>query len=151
RFKEMTKVGPKSLQAREDLAGLLARHGLNAEALAEYEAVRALIRLDNMKVALTLREIGGLRDKLGKTDEAIAAYKQALKLLTKAHWLRRELQERIVDVHRKRGTLAALADEYEARAKRGRDPEVHFLLAKLSEELGRDARAVKALQAALKL
>lgn len=150
RFKQLLTVGPKDLQAREDLAALLARYGLHQEALTEYEAILGKIRLDNLKVSLTLREIGALRDKLGKHEDAIKAYRRALKLLSKTHWLRRELSERIVDVHRRRGSLAELAVELGKRGGK-RDPEALFTLAKLEEELGREDAAIKTLRRALKV
>ena len=150
RFKQLLTVGPKDLQSREDLAALLARYGLHKEALTEYEAVLGKIRLDNLKVSLTLREIGGLRDKLGKPEEAIAAYRRSRKLLSKTHWLRRELSERIVDVHRRRGSLSELAIELGKRGGK-RDPEALFTLAKIEEELGREEAAIKTLRRALKV
>jgi tetratricopeptide (TPR) repeat protein/outer membrane protein assembly factor BamB len=148
RFRALLAVGPKDLQAREDLAALLARYGLHEEALREYEAIRKKIRLDNLKVALTLREIGALRDKLGKPEEAIRAYAEALRLLSRTHWLRRELGERIVDVHRKRGTLGELAQDLGRRG--AKDVDALLSLAKIEEELGQEAKAVATLRRVLR-
>src|SRR3954463_14454746 len=87
---------------------------------------------------------------MGQDDEAVVEYRRAIKLAPKGYYLEVELTGRIIDIYRRKQSLAALLAQYEkewAEAARG-----HFewdTLGKLYEETGAQDKAIAALKRAV--
>jgi len=139
----LVALDPGSAHLRFELPKALAARGRTAEAMAEYEAVARGAGRDGKTRVLAMKEIGALAEATGDLDRALETYRAAAKLLAPGHWLAGELEERIVDVYRKRDDLRGLAAWYEARggALSARQLET---LGGIYEELGRDDDAIGA-------
>jgi len=113
-----------------------------AKALVEYQAA---LTIDPEDVA-SLVGLGNTCDKLGKTDEAIAAYRRALALKDDAdiHYSLAVLLER-------QGQADEALAEYQASLRVEDNVLAHLGLASLYERTGHPDQAIAEYQAALKL
>ncbi|PID38694.1 MAG: hypothetical protein CSA65_03125 [Proteobacteria bacterium] len=147
-FKKLVQLTPRSVFLRIELAQSLARAKLHAEAIAQYRKI--LARTSNTATrAGVLKEIGALQHKLGKTKEAVATYRKAMRLAARGNWIRRELTDRIISIYREKEDLKSLIAYYQKTWKR-RDHFEWQVLGRLYDETGDEARAMKAYRSALK-
>lgn len=150
-YQQYIDLDPSDVTARLELADALSKHDLHAEALAEYQEAEKRLRTDPARRVEVLARIGKEYEALGKEDEAIAVYRQAMELTQRGHYLRKELTERIIDIYRKRQDLRGLVAYYEkiwTAGSRG-----HFewdILARLYEETGEQEKALDAYRKAVK-
>ncbi|MBI5866612.1 MAG: tetratricopeptide repeat protein, partial [Planctomycetes bacterium] len=134
------------------VADALAQRELHAAAVEEY---RELLKLAGDKAdqrCETLRELGRSLERLGKSQEAIDAYSEAVNLLAGGHWLQQELHERIVTLYRAAGRIEDLV-KY-CRDQIQRHPEqtgVRMLMADVLAASGDNDGARQVLDEAVKL
>ncbi len=150
-FNDYIALDPSDVDARKELADALAKHGLHEEALKEFKEALAKLGTDPQGRVEVLARIGGEYEALGKVEDAITTYRQAMEATQKGHYLRKELTERIIDIHRKRQELRALIAYYEKTWSAG--SRGHFewdVLARLYEETGEQEKALDAYRKATK-
>src|SRR5690606_8809971 len=88
---------------RKRIAEALAQRALHEAAAGEYRALLELVGANAERRCEVLRLLGRSQERLGKADEAIASYTEAIRLLADDHWLQRELEDRIGGLHRDSG------------------------------------------------
>ena len=146
-LRALLALAPQSTTIQVEVATVLVRLKRHPEALAQYQQV--LKRTQDTAVrADILREMGKLEESLGHHDAAIATYRKAMRLAAHGHFLRKELTDRIISIHRHRDDLATLIRYYERKWKR----RGHFeweVLARLYDETGSEEHATKAYRQAL--
>ncbi len=142
--------GQEALGIYRERAAALTRAGKAAEALADWRKVSAGGGKVESRAEAELR-IGELCETLHQDLEAIAAYRRGLGILPAQHYLRRELYEHLIALHRKRDELpellARLEKEWPPATRSFADWE---LLARLYDERGDTASATFAYRAALR-
>src|SRR5262249_41992476 len=106
----------------------------------EYEKTLPALRADPKLRADALKAIGEIEEELGERPKALTRYQAALALVPEGYYLRKELVERIIGIHRKTDNLRALIREYEK--SRGRVEQE--ALAGLYEEVGDEEKALAA-------
>lgn len=149
-FQEYIAIDPNDVTARLELADVLAKHGLNAEALAEYQETEKRLRAEPARRIEVLVRIAGSLEALGREDDAIATYRQAAELVQRGHYLQKEITFRVIDVYRRRQDLRGLIGTYEKLWPTG--SRGHFewgVLAELYEEIGEQDQALAAFRKAV--
>lgn len=106
---------PQDLDLRLEVAELCARGGLREEALAQFEAAQELAGGDGELRSRVLAELGALHERELQPELALEVYDEALDLLGRGHWLEEELLDRLVDLHRRRGSLLTWRAELEGQ------------------------------------
>jgi tetratricopeptide (TPR) repeat protein/HEAT repeat protein len=150
-YKQYLDLDPKDITARLDLADALSRHDHHQEALAEYQAAEKQLGTDPARRVEVLARIGKELEALGKPDEAVAVYRQAMDLTQKGHYLRKELTERIIDIYRKKQDLRGLIAYYDkAWPAKSRGHFEWDIMARLYEEAGEQDKALDAYRRAVK-
>lgn len=147
-FDRLVALEPRNVFLRLELAQALARAGLHKQAIAQYEKILGRTS-DTSTRADALKEIGALQTKMGLDEQAIATYRKAMKLTARGHWLRKELTDRIIAIHRKKEQLKQLITHYEKTWRR-RGHFEHDVLARLYDETGDEEKAIKSYRAALR-
>lgn len=143
--------GAEAQQARRDLADALARAGKNKEALAEWQKLEAALSKDAVKRTQALLRIGELSEAQQDDLAAISTYRRALSVLPAGHYMRREVYEHLIAVHRKRDELAALLTQLETEwPKASRSFADSELLGRLYDERGDTPSAIASYRAALR-
>ena len=89
----------------------MAEAGLRAEALDEYRSLLDRAGNDASRRCGILRSIGRLQEEGKDLEGALASFSEALTLLAHGNWLRRDLEGRVLGIHRARGSLSNLADD----------------------------------------
>ena len=146
-FSALVSLDPNNKLLRIELARILARSGNEDEAIKEYQALLTRSRDSSYRANLN-KEIAMLQQKKGNYEQALASYRKAMAMTARGHWLRKDLTERIIAIYRKREQLPQLITYYEKRWKR-RGFFEESVLAKLYDETGNEAAALKAYRAAL--
>src|SRR6185436_2914181 len=80
-------------------------------ALESYLAAERLLGGDPAKRAVVVARAGQALEGMGKDDEAVAAYRRAIKSAPKGFYLEVELTGRIVDIYRRKQALPQLIAE----------------------------------------
>ena len=143
--------GAEAQQARRDLADALARAGKNKEALAEWQKLEVALSKDAVKRTQALLRIGELSEAQQDDLAAISTYRRALSVLPAGHYMRREVYEHLIAVHRKRDELAALLTQLEVEwPKASRSFADSELLGRLYDERGDTPSAIASYRAALR-
>jgi tetratricopeptide (TPR) repeat protein/HEAT repeat protein len=145
-----TAQGGEAVSLRRERAEALGRANKPAEALAEYKKLEPQLG-DSVKRAEAQIRIGELceatQDELG----AMAAYRKGLSLLPPSHYLRRELYDHLIALHRKRDELPTLLKQLEADFPvASRSFSAWEMLGRLYDERGDTAAATTAYRAALR-
>ncbi|RMH40579.1 MAG: tetratricopeptide repeat protein [Deltaproteobacteria bacterium] len=149
-FDQLIALEPQNARLRIDLADALARHGMHREAIAALDAAEQRLRDDPQGRIDVIARIGAEREALGDEDGAIREYRRALALMRRDYHMRRELIDRIVDIHRRRQDLPALVGQLEREWPPRRRRHMEWdVLARLYEELGDQEKAIAAYRAAV--
>ncbi len=149
-FEAYIELDPGDVGARLDLADALAKHGKHDLAVAQYRDALKRLGTDPARRVEVLGRVGGELEALGRDEEAVATYKQAMDLAGRGHHLRKQLTERVIDIHRKRQELRALVATYEKQWPAG--SRGHFeweVLARLHEETGEQEKALECYRRAV--
>ena len=88
---------------------------LYAQAIAQHEAIIDLKPDDPYRVCLSRREIGEIHEDMGNYEVAIQNYDAALALTAPGNWLRKDLQQRIIDIYAHNGDWPSLIAYYQAK------------------------------------
>ena len=104
-FRAVAELRPEDFDTRLGAATELAHNALFDEALVEFEVAERLAADDAQRRCRVLREIGRMHERLDQGAEALAVYDRALSLLARGHWLRVEMEGRVLGLHRRAGTL----------------------------------------------
>lgn len=105
---QLAREFPDTYLHRKRIADSLAQRELHAEAAEQYRQILPLVEKDAEHKCEVLRQLGASLERLGKQQEAIDAYTQAVNLLSGGHWLQQEIHERIVNLYRASGRLDEL-------------------------------------------
>lgn len=147
-FAELIKIEPNSLFIRRELAQIYAQNRLYEDArnvLLESQKLSSLSSSDKDQIEL---EIARLYEQEGADDEALARYDALSQRLGANHWMQREIIGHQVDIHRRQGTLAGLAQSLE---KSWKSPSYtqHLELADLYDESRQSEAALDHIQKAI--
>lgn len=144
-FRAIAELEAASFHTRLEVATLLAAHGLFDEASAEFTEARRLAGDDASKQCRVLAELGKVQEMRLKIEDALATYGEALTLMGRGNWLKKDLQGRILAIHKRGGGLDGYVKTLrEAAAKDPLDLDGREFLAQALEEANRldDARTV---------
>lgn len=111
----------ESYPQRKRITDALAQRDLHEQAVSQLREMLPLTDGKTDQRCETLRQLGRSLERLHRTQEAIAAYSEAVNLLAGGHWLQQELHERIVTLYRASNRLEDLV-QY-CRAQIDRAPE----------------------------
>jgi tetratricopeptide (TPR) repeat protein/HEAT repeat protein len=148
-LRRLVQLEPGKTRLRLELARALSSANQHAGALEQLRAALARTS-DSAQRAEILKQIGQAHGHLGHDQEALAAFRKAMALTPRGHWLRRAIVEQMIALYSKRQNLKSLIADLERRWKR-RGQFEHQVLGRLYSQTGDDARALKSLRAALKL
>lgn len=149
-LERLQKERPGDAFLQAEVARIYAGHGALEPALQQWRSILKRSAGNRREEVRCLKEIGGLLGKLDRPDEAEAAYRRALSMVSSDNWNVGELRERLVEIHRGRDELRELLAQFERTWKR-RGFDEWLMLAKLHEELGREDKAVAAYRKAIAL
>ena len=149
-FQKYIEADPADVQIRLDLADALARHKLFDEAIAALKTAEDKLKSDPSQRLDVIARIGQTFEAAGKDGDAIREYRRAIGLSQRGYYLRKELTERIVEIHRRKQELPALLASFEKEWKVGaRDHFEWDVLARLYEETGSQEKALEAYKKAV--
>ena len=147
-FAELIKLEPNSLFVRRELSQIYAQNHMYSDARQVLE--------DGMNLSSTRKEdkeqiqldIAMLFEQEGNDEEALARYQALSQNLGNTHWMQRELTSHIIDIYRRQGNIAQLADTLE---KKWKSPtyEQYLELADLYDETSQPDKALNALKKAV--
>lgn len=142
------RLSPGNLSAREEMARALVRQKLFDEALKQWRQVLKRSR-GGARRSRVWRQIGLVQEQAGAWQKAVKAYRASMGYTRSGHWLRRELNERILQLHRENGKLGELVKFLQK--KRRKSKRELAMVARLLDELGRDQEAEGAYKRALRV
>jgi tetratricopeptide (TPR) repeat protein len=149
-FDKYIALDPADVQVQLDLADALGQHKKFDEAIAVLRVAEDRLKSDPARRVEVAARIGQVLEAAGKDDDAIKEYRRAMGLVQKGYFLQKELTERIIEIHRRKQTLATLLGELEKQWKVG--SRNHFewdVLARLYEETGLAEKALDAYRKAV--
>jgi tetratricopeptide (TPR) repeat protein/HEAT repeat protein len=149
-FDKYIELDPNDAQVRLDLADALARHKQYDQAIAILRKSEERLRADPARRIEVISRIGQTFEAAGKDDDAIREYRRAMSATQKGYYLRKELTERIIEIHRRKQDLNVLVAELEKEWKpAARDYFEWDVLARLYEETGMNEKALDAYRKAV--
>jgi tetratricopeptide (TPR) repeat protein len=143
-FERLVEGSPTDLGLRLEVAELCARGGLREQAIAHYAVAEQLAGADPEWRSKVLAALGALHERELHPERAAEAYQEALDLLGRGHWMEDELAQRLVELHRVRGTLRAWRDSL--RQELDRAPGDLTLTERLARVLVATGEAQSALE-----
>ncbi len=148
-YDQLVSLDPRNEYLRLEYAQVLVRYKRYDKAVEQYDALIKLAGRDAKSKANTLRDLGDLYEQMGKDDDALKTYRDAMQLVKAGNWLEKELRQRIVGVYRRTDRLGELVADYE---KKWRNPNYDqaMELGDLSDELGQEEKALKYYRLAAK-
>lgn len=148
-YDQLVALDPRNEYLRLEYAQVLVRYKRYDKAVEQYEALIKLAGRDAKSKANTLRDLGDLYEQMGRDDDALRTYRDAMALVKAGNWLERELRQRIVGVYRRTDRLGELLTEYE---KKWRNPNYDqaMELGDLCDELGLEDKALAYYRSASK-
>lgn len=149
-YDQLIELEPRNEYLRMEYAQILVRYKRYEKALEQYEALLKLAGRDNKTRATTMRDMGELYQMMGRDDDALKLYRDAMKLVASGNWLQKELRQRIVNVYRSSNRLTELVNEYES-AWRSPNYDQSMEMAELYEELGMEDKALNMFKRASRL
>lgn len=149
-FAELIKLEPNSLFIRRELSQIYAENRLYADArdvLEQAAHISAASASDREQIDFDIAE---LYEQEGNDEEALARYEKLSEKLSSSHWMQRELNSRIIDIHRRKGDVAGLAAVLE---KKWKSPtyQQHLELADLFDETGNADKALAHIKKAVSM
>jgi tetratricopeptide (TPR) repeat protein len=144
-FRALAELEPENFHLRLEAASKLAYHGLTEQALAEFAVAQELAGEDTAKRCRVLAEIGTLHERLSQGQQALDIYDLAIGLMSRGNWLKRDLHERVIALHKRAGTLEQLIEKSAREAAdEPRDLDKREFHARALEAAGRhtDARDI---------
>jgi tetratricopeptide (TPR) repeat protein len=144
-LRKIAELDAGSFNTRLEVAAALAQQGLYDEASVEFAQAQELAGNDNSKKCRVLAELGKLQEHRLKLDDALATYRQALQLMGRGNWLKKDINNRILSIHKRSGTVETfITQSREEIAKQPQDVDAREFLAQVYEDSGRlaEARAV---------
>ncbi len=102
---------------RMRVAELLTQARQLAEAQTAYAPLLEETAGDPAQHCRVLREFGRLQELQGNLDPALATYDAILAATARGNWLRKEIEGRVVQIHRRQGKLDALVARLEAQRR----------------------------------
>lgn len=149
-FRAFAELEPDNFNTRLEVAINLSRHNLFEEAEQEFQIAQQLAGEDNAKVCRVLAELGRLHERQAKIPEAVAVYESALDRMGRGNWLKRDLMNRILAIHKRSGQMdALLARTRAASEQRPEDVDSREFLARLLQEMDRKQEASEVLAEAV--
>src|SRR5205085_1310285 len=112
-FKQFLELDPTNAQLWIERGDAMLAAGKRELALESYTAAEKLLGSDPAKRVEVVARRGQALEGIGKDDEAIAEYHRAIKLAPKGYYLEVGLTGRIIDIYRRKQSLAALLTQYE--------------------------------------
>ena len=141
--------GGEAQRLLQELAELLTRTGKAKEALAEWRKLSD--QQSGEAKAQTLLRCGELEEQLRDDHAAMATYRHSQKLLPVGHHLRREVNEHLIALSRKRDELPQFIQQFEAESSPAtRSFSDWELLGRLYDERGDTSAALSAYRGALR-
>src|SRR5262249_14552269 len=139
-------------QHQQHVAAAMAQRGLHEAAFKRYGAMLKLVGNEVDRKCEVLRSQGLSQEKLGKREEAIASYVEAIGLLSSDHWMQKELHERVVTLYRATNRLEDLATYCNAQIKRAPEQTaMRVLLADVQAAMGKVEEGKATLAQAVEL
>ncbi|HWM86806.1 MAG TPA: HEAT repeat domain-containing protein [Kofleriaceae bacterium] len=149
-YEKHIALDPADAQVRLDMADALTKHKRFDEAIAALRAAEGRLRADPARRVDVISRMGQTYEAAGKDDDAIREYRRAMAATQKGYYLRKELTERIVEIHRRKQDLDVLVAQLEKEWKPGaRDYFEWDVLARLYEETGMQEKALDAYRKAV--
>lgn len=149
-YDQLIELDARNEYLRMEYAQVLIKHRRYEKAEEQYEKLLELSGRNPKDRATTLRDLGELYEKMGKDKKSVETYRKAQGLVQSNHWLYGALRERIIDVYRENDRLGDLVEEYE-RKWSSPNYEQSLLLGELSDEIGREEKALEYLKRASRL
>ncbi len=149
-FKDFLALDPNNAQLWIERGDAMLAAGKRDIALDSYSAAEKLLGSDPSRRVEIVSRRGQALEAMGKDDEAVAEYRRAIKLAPKGYYLETELTGRIIDIYRRKQSLAQLLADYEKTwPERSRGYFEWDVLGKLYEETGAQDKAIAALKHAV--
>lgn len=149
-FQKLIDFEPNSLFIRRELAQIYAQNKLYKQAretLAQALSLPAISSNDKDQLA---RDIAILYEQEGDDGNAQKAFENLQNKLPAGHWMQREITQRLIDIHRRNGTLKSFTNALQTQWK-SPTYEQHLELANLYDESADSAKALQHIQAAIKI
>lgn len=148
-FRAVALAEPNNFNIRLEVAASLAQHNLHEEAIVEFNEAEKLAGGDASKRCRVLVEIGKLQEQKIKIDDALATYRQALALMGRGNWLKKDIYNKILSIHKRAGTIDKLLQSCKDEIlQQPRDLDLREFLASACEESGRREEARDVLASA---
>jgi tetratricopeptide (TPR) repeat protein len=148
-FVALLKLDPRNRLLRLEFAQVLTRNLMYKQSLIEYRKLLKRYRGNSKWSADLWKEIGKVYERMGKDQDAKKSYEKAMRYLTASHWMRTELVQRVIAIHRRKNALRGLIAEFEKKW-RSRGYFQWSVLASLYDEVGDDDKAIGAYGRALR-
>lgn len=144
-------IAPKDIQARVSFGDALMLAGKNLEAADVFAGAEAKLRNDPARLVEIMTRKGAAYEAAGQEDTAIREYRKAIAKVGRSYYLRKDLTERIIDIHRRRQALGDLVLEFEKKWPEKRRQHFEWdTLARLYDATGAQEKAIKAFRKATK-
>lgn len=150
-YEDYFAAAPKDVQARITFGDALMQNGKNLEAVEVFAGAEAKLRSDPARLVEVMTRKGAAYEAAGQEDAAVREYRRAIAKVGRSYYLRKDLTDRIIDIHRRRQALAELAQEFESKWPKKRRQHFEWdTLARLYEETGAQEKAIEAFRRATK-
>ncbi|MBI1928664.1 tetratricopeptide repeat protein [Candidatus Poribacteria bacterium] len=116
-WQKIAELDAQNIFSRIELAELFREQQLYSQAIAQHQAIIQLKKDDPYRVCLSLREIGKLQEEMGEYNAAIQTYDAALARTAPGNWLRKDLQQRLIDIYAHNGDWPGLIAYYQSKLK----------------------------------
>ncbi len=148
-WQQIAELDGGKFHRRLQVAELLTEAGLLAEAEQAYAPLLVAAESDPAQLCKVMRDQGRLQELQGQLDTALATYDAILGKTARGNWLRKEIEGRVVQIHRRQGRLDALVLRLqEQRQQSPDDLSITELLADVLVEMRKLGEAAQLLAAA---
>ena len=113
-WNRLEELFPNDARVGGQIAATLAEDGNTEEALRRYEQLATSARNDDQRIAFAV-QAAEMRNRLGKSDECVAALEKIVSRLRPGSWLYRDVRTRIENTFLKSGNYDALAEYYQSK------------------------------------
>ncbi len=109
-WKKIADLAPDYFPNRLKLAELYVRHTRWDEALVEYAVLEKLAGEESERLTEVFKAVGEIHEKKQDSKKAVEAYRKAIGLMAHGHWLRRELEKRIIKIYKREHRVEELVE-----------------------------------------